>query len=194
MSSLVDQKRRGWIPPAALWCAAAALLFVSLGVRQLWKSEDRWAEATREMRLTRDFFHPRINGASYFDKPVGGYWLIAAVAALTGRLNEWAVRLPSVLAALAGLWATVWLGRRLWSESVARTAGWILLTTYGFLFFGRLGMADMENLAAIMLATAWYWARRERPGFTTYAVFYLICFLGALTKGLGAVAVPIIII
>lgn len=174
------------------WAAALLLLFWALGDRGLWSSEGRWAEVTREMFLTGDFFHPSINGEPYFDKPLLSYWLIALVSAISGRLDEWTVRLPSAISGLLGLWATICLGRRLWSEEVGRTAGWILLTTYGLLFWARAGTANMENLAAITLAIAWYWSRREKLNFSTYLVFYLISFLGAQAKGLTAVAVPIV--
>jgi len=176
------------------WTAACLLLFWGLGERSLWGPEGRWGEITREMFLTGDFFHPAINGNPYFDKPLLTYWLIALVSMVTGRLNEWTVRIPSAAAALLGLWATVDVGRRLWSGKVGRTAGWMLLTTYGILYWGRPGTADMENLAAIALAVAWYWARREKLNLVTYLVFYLICFLGAQTKGLTAVVVPILIV
>jgi hypothetical protein len=52
----------------------------------------------------------------------------------------------------------------------------------------------MENMAAIILAVAWYWHRREKSGFLSYMVFYLICFLGAHTKGMATIAVPILVI
>lgn len=174
------------------WTAAFLLFFWGLGDRGLWGSEGRWAEIVREMFLTGDFFHPTINGAPYFDKPLFSYWLIALVSAVTGRLDEWVVRLPSAVSGLLGLWATVYLGRKLWSEKVGRTAGWILLTTYGVLLWARTGAADMQNLVAIVLAVAWYWSRREKPNFCTYLVFYLICFLGAHNKGLAAVVIPIL--
>lgn len=174
------------------WAAAFLLFFWALGDRGLWGSEGRWAEIVREMFLTGDFFHPTINGEPYFDKPLLTYWLIALVSAVTGRLDEWIVRLPSAISGLLALWATVYLGQKLWSKQVGRTAGWIVLTSYGILFWARTGSADMENLAVITMAVAWYWARRERPNFCTYLVFYLICFLGANCKGLTAVAVPIL--
>jgi 4-amino-4-deoxy-L-arabinose transferase-like glycosyltransferase len=63
------------------------------------------------------------------------------VASITGKLNEWAIRLPSVISALLSLGATVWLGRKLWSEKVGRTAGWMMLTSYGFLMWARRGKA-----------------------------------------------------
>src|SRR5947207_12532685 len=100
---MAPESRPSRVGGAVLWITTFVLLFVSLGVRQLWKSEDRWAEAAREMLLWGDYFHPRINGTVYFDKPVLGYWLIALTAKLVGRLNEWTVRLPSALAGLAAL-------------------------------------------------------------------------------------------
>ena len=171
---------------------AVLLLFWTLGERGLWTAEGRWAEVTREMFLTGDFFHPTINGEPYFDKPLLTYWLIALISTLTGRLDEWTVRLPSAISGLLALWATVYLGRRLWSAEVGRTAGWVLLTTYSFLFWSRAGTADMENVAAVTLALAWYWARRDQPNFSAFFVFYLIAFIGSLTKGLTAFVVPVL--
>ncbi|MEN6427888.1 MAG: glycosyltransferase family 39 protein [Phycisphaerales bacterium] len=173
---------------------AMLLLFWGLGGRSLWAAEGRWAQITREMLLTGDFFHPTIGGEPYFDKPLLTYWLRAALFMLTGTLNELTVRLPSALAGLVAVWATMRIGSRLWSARTGRIAGWFLLTMYAFLFWARTGMADAENLAVITLAVAWYWSRRDRLNFSTMLIFYLIAFVGALTKGLTAVAVPICIV
>lgn len=184
----------GGVPTVLFWSVAALFVFCSLGARGLWGSEDRWAEIAREMRLTGDYFHPCINGGPYFDKPLLGYWLILPAAAVTGRLDEAAARLPSAIAGLVALGATISLARRLGSDRQARTAGWIFLSMWGFMFWARTAEADMENLAAIILAVAWYWARRDKPGFLSYAVFYLICFAGAQTKGMAAIAVPLVVV
>ena len=192
--SINMKSNRDNIPVIIFWSIAAIVLLLYIGARGLWGAEDRWAEVVREMRLTGDYFHPKINGKPYFDKPLLSYWLIALVAGVTGRLDEWAVRLPSAIAGLVGLAATISLGRRLFSDRCARTAGWILLTTYGFIFWSRTGEADMENMTAIILAVAWYWARRDKPGFLSYFVFYAICFIGAQTKGMAAIAVPVLVI
>jgi 4-amino-4-deoxy-L-arabinose transferase-like glycosyltransferase len=177
-----------------LLLAAFFLLFWGLGNRGLWGSEGRWAQVTSEMLANKDFFHPTIGGEPYFDKPLLTYWLIAAVYAVTGTLNEWVIRLPSAIAGFITIWATVLLGRRLWSVQVGRLAGWLLLTMFGILFWSRTAAADTENLAAVTLCILWYWTRRDKPNFVTFVLFYLIAFLGALTKGLGAVAVPIVAI
>lgn len=191
----IGMKKRGDnIPVIVFWSVATFVSLWHLGTSELWGAEDRWAEVVREMQLTGDYSHPTLNGEPYFDKPLLSYWLIAAVSAVTGRLDEWAVRFPSVIAGLVALGATLNLGRRLWSEQCARTAGWILLSAFGFLFWARTGEADMENLAAIIGAVAWYWARRDKPGFGSYFVFYLICFVGAQAKGMAAIAVPFLVV
>ena len=186
------RSRRVPITAAAVffWFSAIFMLFWALGTRELWTAENRWAEITRNMLLSGDYFHPKINGEPYFDKPLIGYWTIALASKLTGRLDEFAIRLPSAVAGLVTLWMTILLGKRLWSAEAGRIAGWLLLGCYGFVFWARTGQADMENVAFTMAAIAWYWARRDRPGFTTSLVFYVICFVGAQMKGLGAIAVP----
>lgn len=197
MIAMEEQDRqlvRGPMPPALFWAAALVCTLCCLGARGLWGSEDRWAEIAREMRLTGDYTHPCINGDPYFDKPLLGYWLILPFAAVAGRVDEVVARLPSALAGLVALGATLSLARRLGTARQARAAGWIFLTMWGFMFWARTAEADMENLAAIVLAVAWYWARRDRPGFLAYLIFYLICFVGAQTKGMAAIALPVVIV
>ena len=177
-----------------LLVAAFFVLFWAIGERSLWSSEGRWAEITREMLISGDFFHPTIGGEPYFDKPLLTYWVIAAFSAVTGRLDEFIIRLPSALAGIVTFFCTLYLGRRLWSRQVGRLAGGLLLTSYGLLMYSRVASAETENLAAIMLAVTWYWARRGSPGFVTFVVFYLIVFIGSHMKGLTAFVVPLLVV
>ena len=177
-----------------LLAAAFILLFWAIGHRSLWASEGRWAEITREMFVSGDFFHPTIGGEPYFDKPLATYWVIAVFSAITNRLDEFIIRLPSALSAIIVVICTMYLGRRLWSAQVGRLAGGLLLTSYGLLMYSRVASAETENLAAIILAVTWYWVRRERPGFISFVVFYLIMFIGSHMKGLTAFVVPVLVI
>ena len=186
--------RKGWLEDLLLFMAASVLLFWGIGDRSLWASEGRWAEITREMFTRGDFFHPTIGGEPYFDKPLLTYWVIAAFSAVTGRLHEFIIRLPSALAALVTLVCTVYLGRRLWSRQTGWLAGGLLMTSYGLLMYSHVASAETENLAAVMLAVTWYWTRRDRPGFVTFLVFYLIMFVGSHLKGLTAFVVPVLAI
>lgn len=180
---------------AIFWMAAFFAVFWVLGGRALNGSEDRWAEISRGMLMTGDYFHPFINHENYFDKPLLSYWLISGLSYLCGVINEWTIRIPSALSALAALWALRRLAMKLWDKKTAYIASWIMLTSLGFIFWARKADADMENMAAITLAVMWFFeCKDKKPAFPSYLLFYAICFLGAQAKGLAAVAVPIALV
>ena len=86
-----------------LWlCAIAGVAFLwnlgSIGLVD--ETEPLFAEAARQMTVTGDWITPYFNGETRFDKPPLIYWLMA-VAYRTLGVNEWAVRLPSALCAIA---------------------------------------------------------------------------------------------
>lgn len=182
-------------PDFLFWGITLAAMLLFLGLNPLWTSEDRWAEIVREMRLTGDWIHPAINGVVYLDKPQLTYWLIAVIAWPFALLDEFLIRLPSVLTALVALGALLMLGRKLYDDSTARVAAWLLLGSYAFLFWSRLAQADVANLAAITLAVAWFLKHADsRARFRDYFVFYAVCFAGALCKGLPALVMPFVVI
>ena len=176
------------------WLFSVFALFFFLGYNALWASEDRWAEIAREMLITGDWLHPAINWQVYFDKPPLSYWLILPFAMIRGGVDEFIARTPSALAGLLGLWGTLMLGKKLFDRRTALLAGWLLLTSYGFLFWARTAAADTANLAAIVFAVGWFYRVEEKAKFHHYLIFYLACFLGALTKGLPALVMPFVVI
>ncbi|MBD2533538.1 glycosyltransferase family 39 protein [Nostoc flagelliforme FACHB-838] len=62
------------------------------------ETEPLFAEASRQMFVTGDWITPFFNGDTRFDKPALIYWCQAIAYAIIG-VNEWAVRLPSAIAA-----------------------------------------------------------------------------------------------
>lgn len=175
------------------WLLAVLLLFLNLGFGGLRGSEGRWADVVRLMILNNDYLHPMINFEAYFDKPLVSYWIIAGFSLLTGgTVTELMIRLPSAIAGLVTLWATRLIASRFAGKTTGILAGWILLTAYSFAFWGRLGEADMLNLAFSTLAVGWYVVRRDKTDFGSYLLFGLLCAIGGQTKGLSAIAVPML--
>ena len=187
----MDIIRRLRSPFALLYFAAAALLLVNLGYGSIINSEGRWFAVAQEMLKNGDFLHPTINGQPYFDKPLVSYWLICFFSWFTGGVNGWSARLPSAFAAMLALWCTVRIARKLFDDRVALWTGWVFTTVYSFAYWGRSAEADMEQVAAIMGALAVYFAVREKRQFWGYALFWSICAVGAQTKGLGAIFLPV---
>ncbi|RDI44813.1 ArnT family glycosyltransferase [Aquicella lusitana] len=173
-----------------LLIAALLLLFTLLGARELWTQEHRWADIVFGMFYRNDFLHPYLGKLRYYDKPLLSYWFIAAVAKLTGALTTWELRLPSALAGLLALWAVYRLGAKLRDRQLGLLAGWLLLTTFYFVFWARTSSADMLNLTGSVCAVAWYFEKRENAGFFAYFIFFTIVALTALCKGLVGMIVP----
>ncbi len=174
------------------WCFAVVALFLLLGYNALWTSEGRWAEMAREMTLTGDWLHPSVNWRICPEKPYLTSWLVLPFALLFGGVDELVVRIPSALAGLAGLYGTLWLGKTLFDRRTALTAGWMLLSCYGFLFWSRnvAAPADITGLATTILAVAFFFRTEERGGFPHFFGFYLLCFLGVLAGGVPALLTP----
>ena len=188
--TLIPEMRRNrkWI---VFWVFACFVFFFGLGIYPSIRSESRWFEVVREMLMTGDWLHPCINGQPYFDKPLVSYWFGAVVSLLAGgHVTELSVRLPSTLFALAGLACIVSVARRFYSERTAYLAGWVLLTTYSFIMWGRLAEADMEQTVFIVMAVTVYLFHREEASFWAYFVFWGCCAVGAQTKGLPALVIP----
>jgi 4-amino-4-deoxy-L-arabinose transferase-like glycosyltransferase len=175
-----------------LFITSIILLLTFLGEREIWTQEHRWADIVSGMFYRDDFLHPYLGENRYYDKPLLSYWLIALVAKVSGTLNGWALRLPSVLAGLLAIWSIYRLGSKLKDKHLGLLAGWLLLTTFYFVFWARTSSADMLNLAGSLFAVAWYFDKRDNTSFFDYAVFFIIIALTCLCKGLVGAIVPLI--
>src|SRR3990167_9494752 len=131
--------------------AAAIILLTLLGAREIWTQEHRWADIVSGMFYRHDFLRPYLGENDYYDKPLLSYWLIAAFSQL-GGLTTWALRLPSACAGLIAIWSIYQLGTLLKDKSFGLLSGWLLLSTFYFIFWARVSSADMLNLAGILLA------------------------------------------
>jgi 4-amino-4-deoxy-L-arabinose transferase-like glycosyltransferase len=175
-----------------LLLASVLMLFTLLEARELWTQEHRWADIVSGMFYRHDFLHPYLGENRYYDKPLLSYWFIVLVAEIQGALTSFALRLPSALSALLAVWSIYRLGTKLQTKQLGLLSGWLLVTTFYFVFWARVSSADMLNLAGSLLAVTWYMEKREQAGFINYAVFFMIVALTSLCKGLVGAIVPCI--
>ena len=190
-------RRYLWSESAPVWpllATVALLSFIRLGTPELWTLEGRWAVICARMIRSGDYLHPYLFNVPYYDKPLLSYWLMIAAARAIGRLNELALRLPVALSGVLAVWCTVQVGSKRFGRTTGLIAGYLLGTCVMFVFWSRVASADMMNVAGTMAAMAWYFERKEDPGFTTFAVFFLILAVTALTKGLIGPALAILVL
>ncbi|MCC6143251.1 MAG: glycosyltransferase family 39 protein [Candidatus Hydrogenedentes bacterium] len=175
---------------AALALAVIVLLLAPLPMVPLFdKDEGAFAEATREMVVSGNYLMTYLNGEPRYDKPLLTNWLQAASVHLFG-LNEFAVRLPSALAALAWLVLVYRFTATRFDRTTAFFVAWMLLTALQITIMAKAAIADaLLNLCvtACMIALWRYYADRDPRAL--YLAFTAAA-LGVLTKGPIAVLIP----
>jgi 4-amino-4-deoxy-L-arabinose transferase-like glycosyltransferase len=146
----------------ALLCAGIVLtsLFGHLGaIGLVGPDEPRYGWIARAMAETGDWVTPRLYGQPWFEKPVLYYWG-GALGFLLHLPAEWALRLPSALAALLAAVAIGWLAAQYYGASATRLgdpavlAPLLFSTTVGAIGFSRAATSDMLFTTSIALAMA----------------------------------------
>lgn len=173
-----------------LLSVSALMLLLGLGSRELWGPETRWANIALQMIQSGDYLDPYLMGSPYYDKPLPSYWLITAAAGLTGGLNHWSLRLSSVIAAWLSIWLVYLIGERLFRKDTGLIAGWMLASTFYFVFWGRVATADILTVCGLLAAIWWYWRGPDDTRLSRYCVFFLLLAVTSLLKGLIGFILP----
>ena len=109
-------------PLAIVLVAGIAALALGTARAPLWdEDEPRFAVIARTMVETGDWVVPVFNGTLAVDKPVLMHWAMAASMSVFG-VNEFACRLPSMIAALVTALALLRLGTRLFNPTTGVVA------------------------------------------------------------------------
>lgn len=183
------------------------------------ETEPLFAEASRQMIVRGDWITPYFNEQNRFDKPPLIYWLQALAYLLIG-VNEWAVRLPSALAAI-GLIALLFytLNKFAFEQKASFILKILPFLGSGMLAFnletiawGRSGVSDMlltGCMGGALLAFFLGYAasqptmiQHENQRYHSeksavnlwYLAFYILIALAILTKGPVGIVLPGLII
>jgi hypothetical protein len=171
------------------------LLFFRAGAKGFWpSSEDRTAEIVREMRETGDFLIPRMGGEPLVTKPPLLHWTIVGTTALLG-LNEFAIRLPSLVFALAAALVLFLVGRKRLGDRAALLAALIFLTAPRLLRQWRTAKIDvlLTLLVASALLAFYFAVNRERKRAVLFALFFGLVGLAGMAKGPAGMGPPLLV-
>jgi 4-amino-4-deoxy-L-arabinose transferase-like glycosyltransferase len=185
--------------------AAVALLLVCLlgflpGIFQIPpvdRDEAYFAQATKQMIGTGDYVDIRYQDDVRYRKPVGIYWLQAAVvntASALGvpnaRTSIWLYRLPSLIGAIGAVLATYWCALAFVSRRGAVLAALMMMSSSILGVEARLAKTDAVLLFTVVAAMAVlarvYLAPRRgdpQPGWGQLAIFWTALAVGILIKG-----------
>ncbi len=155
-------RRTRWIcwPELLLAVLACAAFFGFLGSVDLWgKREQRAAVEAIDTIDHQHWLVAELQGRPRLEKPPLPRWSMALAFCLTGRRDEWIVRLPSAICGLATVALVLALGRRMAGDSVGRAAALILCSTA--FFVGEMRQASNDAPLAFFTTLALYAAWRR---------------------------------
>lgn len=157
--------------------------------------EGRYVGVAWDMVRFHGDFTPLLNGLPYFHKPPLFYWLSEASFLFFGA-QEWAARLPSVVASWFTVMALYLFVRRHRGVQVA-TVTLLALVTMPY-YYGATQYANLDMLVAALItltilagaeAVSRQWAGQRFHRFFAIAMGVLAA-LAVLSKGLIGVALP----
>jgi 4-amino-4-deoxy-L-arabinose transferase-like glycosyltransferase len=162
----------------------AVLLLGTLGLRPLYKAdESRYAEIPREMVASGNWLTPRLNDFKYFEKPPLQYWATAVFFSLFGE-RDWAARLWTALAGIAGIVLVFFAGKRLFSSAAGTLGAAVLAGCPLYVLLVQINTLDMA-LTFFLSAAVFAFALGR------YYVFWAACALAVLSKGLIGIVLPL---
>jgi 4-amino-4-deoxy-L-arabinose transferase-like glycosyltransferase len=142
---------------------ALPVLLLNIGRMPLLVDEPIRALVALEMHYSGHFFQPTLQGLPYYNKPPLFNWLLIALFRLTGRQDEFVLRLPTV-AALLLYTAVIWrvLRPRLGSK-IAFTVALAFATSGRVLFYDSFfGLIDLWHAGLTWLGFMAIWHYGER--------------------------------
>lgn len=185
-------------PLPILLLAFVAFYLLPLGLHGLWTpDETRYAQISQEMLLSGNWVTPHFMGIRYFEKPAGGYWLIALGQAVFGQ-NLFGVRIASALTTGLSVLLAYLIARRMWNDPRKSFACALPYLSFG-LVAGQAGYSNLDpqftlwvNLSLVAL---WFAldTTTTRHRLIAWAVLGLACAMGFMTKGFLAWALPVLI-
>jgi 4-amino-4-deoxy-L-arabinose transferase-like glycosyltransferase len=154
--------------PAWAWIVLvwALISLPNLSVRSFIWEEGNNAAMARDVLARGDLLEPEIFGFRWAEKPTLLVWLIAATAVLTGEVDEWSARLPSMLAVLATALLVQRVTRRYASASGALFAAGAFMVCPVLL--RKLRIAEPDTLITFLSFAAFVvWWNGEARGRVT---------------------------
>jgi 4-amino-4-deoxy-L-arabinose transferase-like glycosyltransferase len=163
------------------------------------RDEARFAQATKQMVESGDFVDIRFQDDVRYKKPVGVYWLQAAVVETASALGlprapvrVWLYRVPSLIGAIGAVLLTYWTALAFVTRRGAILAALILCSSVLLGAEARLAKTDAMLLLSVVAAMGAMarvylsWQRGEdpvHPPWSWPAIFWTALAGGILLKG-----------
>jgi 4-amino-4-deoxy-L-arabinose transferase-like glycosyltransferase len=201
LANVIDFVTGGHVRAIAFLMLCGLLLFLPgfFNIPPVDRDEARFAQATKQMVETSDFVDIRFQDDVRYKKPVGIYWLQAAVVETASALGLpraplriWLYRIPSLVGAIGAVLLTYWTALAFVTRRGAVLAALIMCSSVLLSVEARLAKTDAMLLLTVVAAMGALarvylsWQRGEDPAHPPWAwpaIFWTALAGGILLKG-----------
>lgn len=161
---------------------------------QMEPDETRYSLIAAAMNESGNYVTPRLKNVIYLEKPPLVSWINSFAFRIMGE-NDFAARFFPALCAWGCVLLTFFIGRHFRDEKTGLYAAAILTVSCFHFFLGRLNILDMP-LTFFVCLSIWlgYLALKKPAQKYLFYLFYFVCALTFLTKGLIGVVFPFAIL
>src|SRR6187551_12546 len=202
LAGLLDLAAASHVRAALFLLVCSLVLFLPgfFNIPAIDRDEARFAQATKQMVESGDFVDIRFQDDVRYKKPVGIYWLQAAVVETASslglqraQLRIWLYRIPSLIGAIGAVLLTYRTALAFVTRRGAALAALMMCSSVLLGAEARLAKTDAMLLLTVVAAMGAMarvylsWQRGEdpvRPSWTAPAVFWTALAGGILIKGL----------
>ncbi|MCG8332636.1 MAG: glycosyltransferase family 39 protein [Chitinophagales bacterium] len=181
-------KYNTWLYYLILVLLVPALL-INLGIVTLIDDEALRALVGLEMKYSGNFIAPTVNGEFYYKKPPLYNWILLSFFELTGTVNEWTVRLPTVFFLIAYASTIFYYLRKHFSFHLSFLGALMMITCGRMLFYdSMLGLIDTCYSWTVFVSfMVVYHSFEKEEWLKLFVLSYLLAAVGFLMKGLPSV-------
>ena len=150
----------------------------------------------REMLESGDWTWPTCNGEPRLRKTPLPYWLVAGLAQITGDIDEFTARMPSVIFAVLSVAAVIYFVNQLLGFRIAVLSAGVWASTLAYIRYARHARPEMVlTFFIVMCFLSFYSAinAKSRKSQVVYMLIFWTSFgLGMLAK--GPMPLPIVLL
>ncbi|WP_439880009.1 ArnT family glycosyltransferase [Pontibacter sp. MBLB2868] len=157
-------------------------------------SEARYAEISREMWQTGNWFHPRLLGIQHFHKPPVTYIISAIGMGIFGQ-NAFGARFFLQLSLIAQVCLVYQIGKILFADKKQALVAAIIFLTIPAVLLAARNLTTDSFLTTFELAAIWCWLKYKQNNSVSWLyLFYLLLAFGFQTKGPVALIFPVLVV
>ena len=153
----------------------------------------------REMLESGDWTRPTCNGEPRLQKTPLSYWLVAGLAKITGRVDEFTTRLPSTIFGVLSVAAILYFVNQWLTFRIAVISAGVWATSVGYICYAHNARPEMALAFFVLLCFLSFYsaltAQNRRQQIAYMLVFWVSFGLGNLAKGpapLPLVLIPLL--